>query len=267
MSARKPSAVVSAAIEFDLTFPGGLATLAATPLTIGGNWQENPRIAWVGQKFLMAWTEPTGFLQSQVVTQDITKDAGVAIAGVQTVLTGPNGANFAPAIASQRHGSAASAGREEALVLWNTADSVTFQGRVMTRVYRTMQGGGVQTAGGGCGSGVTLGDNGPFALGNLDFRLTMTTSDPAPFFGVFLLGYGGVLPCGSCVAVDPVSMVVAIFPSPTATLMTLRPGPNDPGLIGAQIDAQGMVWGANTNACPILPDISLSNRSRYTADY
>ena len=96
-------------------------------------------------------------------------------------------------------------------------------------------------------------------LGNTTFGFSVSTTDAQAVLGAFLLGLGlstPVLPCGTCLIVNPVVADFALLTGGAASY-TL-PVPCDQALIGFALQAQAATFGSVQNACPALNTMSFS---------
>ena len=252
----------------DVTFPANTTTLGSgTWVKVDSAQQLEPTIALVGPKYLVMWTEEAGFLDFEVHGRAITPDAGVTFCGDEFVVGGSNSSERSAAIATQRAGSDAPTSNDEALLVWNSADILTYHSNVDGQIYRPFVGATGVVLSQGCGSPVTLGQNGPVALGNADLRFELSTTDPAPGLGIFLFGFGATTSCpvaGGCTAINPIASTTGVFAFPTQTLTTPLGLPCDGSFAGLALQVQGLVLGSNAGTCAVFPSASLSSRYRFT---
>ncbi|MBK8979683.1 MAG: hypothetical protein IPM29_27605 [Planctomycetes bacterium] len=163
-----------------------------------------PSVGWLGSKygvFFLVATSSTARIEGREL------DPRCMPCGLPITITpvGPFGIAVSGAcIASQRSSGASS---NDALLLFTQTGLVgQDQGILATRFSAFGAGGSIVTAGGQCGSARTvgtIGTDGPFAIGNRDFRVTLSGSTGN--IALALVGVPGLdIPCGACVITQPV---------------------------------------------------------------
>ena len=219
-----------------------------------------PAVALLGPKYLVLWTEAAGFLAYEVHGKTIAA-TGCAACGIEFTLPGPQASDTSPAIASRRSGGAS--GSEALVLLSSHGAQPPFQGDVVSWLFTPFSAPPSMPLWNGCGSPVTLQPQGPFALGNSTFALTVGSTDPGAVFGLVSLGIGTApLQCLGCSFVAPT--VLAFLPMAGGSATYALPVPCIVAFLSLQLDVQGAVLGTPSNFCPLLPQLSTSPASRLT---
>ncbi|MBK8096323.1 MAG: hypothetical protein IPK26_04405 [Planctomycetes bacterium] len=242
----------------------GYAELDVTPGTV----QMQPAIAWCGYKFVALWASQLlqggGFdVRGSEWWSDMTR-CGVTFSLLGVNQTISRSQEIQPAVV----GKAASGGvGGDGLILFTEADDgPPFATDLVASRYTALgTGGAIIRQGSNCGTPGTIGTNGPAALGNTDFRITLTGAPPG---GVpFLLWSlpGGETTCGACSLSNTLSaeFVVPIggaasspFPLPCSFTAYL----------GVTLQTQWAVLASGQSPCAGFPGLNLSftQRQRFT---
>lgn len=229
-------------------------TLATTAL----QWLD---VAWLGDRGLVAWTEPTANpfdSDLRAITVQMNCQACSQPFTVATVAR-PN--QRTPAIATHYAGSGAS---HEALLVWNETDAAPpFTSSVVAQRFTAMTGAAPATLSSGCGGGGTAATSGPFAPGNTTFQFTLSGGDPTALFALLSIGDGSTTPlaCG-CMLTNP--LVTHAFVSAAGSASHQLPLPCNAQLLGATLEFQWLLWGAAASPCPLLPNLVASDRKLVT---
>ena len=111
--------------------------------------------------------------------------------------------------------------------------------------------------GGQCGQGGTIGTTSVASVGNSVFAVELTNGDPTALhllsLGMPTLG----IACGPCVLTNPISLG---FAGGGGTATSTFPIPCTPSLVNLQFEAQWLSLIAGVSPCPLVADLSASNR-------
>ncbi|MBK8975611.1 MAG: hypothetical protein IPM29_06770 [Planctomycetes bacterium] len=186
--------------------PGRQITFASALLPIATDPTYNevePSVAWFGSKYGVFWTRPASpnSIEGRELAPQCTP-CGLPITISPTTSTAL--AVRSPHIVPHRRSGANS---HDALLLFAQSGILsTDSGILSTRFSAFGPGGSIGSAGGQCGSARTvgtIGTDGPFAIGNRDFRVTLSGSTGN--LAIALVGVPGLdIPCGACVITQPV---------------------------------------------------------------
>ncbi|MCA8950672.1 MAG: hypothetical protein KDE27_14315 [Planctomycetes bacterium] len=255
----------------DLTFPGGTPTLGTNEWLAQGAGLSRPRIGWIGPKFVAVWSEEIGFLDYRVEGREFMAQSGFVPCGdVFRLGAGPaNGAEYRPAIGTQRGGSTITS-RESALLVWDSiAQQSPFDSRLRGQIVRAFTGASAEFQSGGCGDVVNINASGFVAIGNADLEFELTSFSVTPSFCFFLYGLGATTTCptgGSCTVISPIATAVGV---PVASFLWSTPLPLPPNgdLVGLPLEVQGLALGTPSSPCTAFPNLSATPRFRYVLDY
>jgi hypothetical protein len=238
-----------------------LALASTGALTNNTVADRDPVVALLGPKFVVAWTQTVGFLNTAVKARPLAT-AGCTFCGNEVTLTGPQTSESMPAIAGEYAGGEPTS--PQALLVCQSATQLPPIVADVTATNFTVAP-GVDTSTplwSGCGDTITLSTVGPFAIGNSTFAFRVQTAT-TPALGLFLFGFSGqTLSCGSCTAVNPI--VFGVKPLVAGGANYALPLPCDSGFLGIGLEAQAGALGSTTNACPLYPTLSLSPARRFT---
>ncbi|MBK8979590.1 MAG: hypothetical protein IPM29_27120 [Planctomycetes bacterium] len=160
-------------------------------------------VGWLGSKFAVFWRHAG----SPYRIEGREFDGRCTPCGLPITITHTSTTALgleAPHIAPQRRSGVNS---HDALVLFSQWGLLTTDYAVLsTRFSAFGAGGSIVSAGGQCGSSRavgTIGTDGPFAIGNHDFRVTLSGSTGSA--ALALVGVPGLdIPCGACLITQPV---------------------------------------------------------------
>jgi hypothetical protein len=231
--------------------------------------ESRPCVALMGSKYVAAWidTNPTtssSDIQATNLGLDTAARCGnpIFIAGTATNL------KTNPAIGTRLSGG--DTGSDSGL-LSNREENLT-NGRFLLRshLYSTFGGGPVNVVPGtgSCANGATAGVSGPAALGNPNFKVTLSGADPASAIAVLALDLSLLPPVGLC---GPACGGI-IVPQATAQLPLSQGAaelrlsiPCSPAFFGASMYAQWLVLGsAPAGSCASIPGLRPSDAIQIT---
>lgn len=171
---------------------------------------------------------------------------------------------FQPAIGSKRSGGAAS---EEALLTFTEADDTPpFASDLVASRYQTLgPGGAITLHGSNCGVPGTIGANGLAAIGNTDFRITLSGALPTAVPFLLWSLPGGESTCGPCSLSNTISAVFILPSGGTASYAFPIPC-SHASYLGITLQTQWALLGTGQNPCPNFPGLglSLTQRLRFT---
>ncbi len=254
------------ALEF-CTAGTSLCAPAPSALANGaGDDEADPATAFLGAMFAVAWSDAnTGSLTDyQIAVTNVVPGTSQLCGSLD--YSGPTTLfhNKRPAICAKRSGGADS---DDALITFERQENSTGNSTLQSERYQSFTGGPVtQVPGvGGCGTGGVGDVNGPFAVGNSEFQLTLRTADPAApvAFLAFDTTMGAVITCGSCTLINP-HVVSPLFPVINGDADAPLPLPCDVIFLGFTMDVQWLVFTPvpATPPCSLFPFISSSNAIR-----
>ena len=226
-----------------------------------GIFETQPAISLMGSKYTAAWV--SGF---DIHVTNLELDS-IQTCGSEHVVSVINRTFHAPALVSRR--SAGDSTSESGLLAYQPYDTMTGSNGLDARMYATFGNNPiVPSAGaGGCGGGGTIGTSGGnFALGNHDFKVTLSGSLPTAAFGLFLANVsGGPVNglCGpTCGYITPdITFGAPIVAGDAEFAIDL---PCKPIFLGFQLGAQWAVFDLLPTGCVILPTVHFSNAIRMT---
>ncbi|MBK8097781.1 MAG: hypothetical protein IPK26_11780 [Planctomycetes bacterium] len=230
--------------------------------------QQDPAVALCQYKYLVLYADQLLPGANNYDIRGVELGANCATCGNPIHLTGLNGSltrnvEFRPAVASVYGGGLAS---DEALVTFSEADdTLPFESSIIAHRYEALGAGGARTILGTiCGAGGTIGTaGGPFAVGNTDFRVTVT-GVPAGALPFLLIGFpGGEVACGSCTYVNPVSSNF-LLPSGSTAAYAYRLPCSTIAFVGVTVQTQWAMFNTTTSPCPAVPTLAFSQRLRLT---
>ncbi len=237
--------------------------------TTVGTQQVQPAIAWSRYKFVVLYASQLlpGTYNFDLKGSERALDGTACgptftLLGVNSSLT--RSIEFQPAIASKIGGGGTT---DEALLTFTEADdSPPFASDVVASRFQALgPGGAITLQGSNCGVPGTIGVVGPAAVGNTDFRVTLSGAPPTALPFLLWSLPGGETACGPCSLSNPLS---ALFLVPTAgTASYAFPLPcNFASYVGVTLQAQWALFGSGQNPCPNFPGlgISFSQRLRFT---
>ena len=228
--------------------------------------ERQPAVACLGSMFVVAWSDSNA---------GSTTDYRIGLSNVvrnscelcnQQVLTG-NGTGWLssfPALCAMRSNGDDT---DEAFLTWESRENSTGNSLLRSHRYRPFNGGTVSPLAVvlGCGTGGNAGAEGPFAVGNPDFALTLRNADPLAPGAILMFDTSGAAPssCGSCSVLTP-QIFSTLYPVANGEADVPLPIPCNAGLLGFTMDVQWAVVTPTTTpvSCPLLPFISASDGIR-----
>lgn len=168
-----------------------------------------------------------------------------------------------PALAAQVAGGAPDE-EDGLLCVWQDQDTFdSTQNQIQAKVFQSWGfGGPASFLGGGCGGGGTIATVGVSAIGYPDFAIEAQGVAPGATVAILNLSAPGLptLACGSCV----LNTYQFLFPAPVfaGTARVPLPIPCNPNLAGKQVDAQFTVGLTASSPCPLIGEVSFSDRMR-----
>lgn len=237
-----------------------LSEISAGSITNDGFDDREPAVALLGPKYLVAWAHEYAFLSTNVKARPIATTGCIAC-GAEVTVSGSLVSERTPVIGARLAGG--NAAPNALIVSASFQNNVEFAGDI-TATHYTASFGANQSSllWSGCGVPATLTASGSFAIGNGAFQFRMSTN-PTPATALFAIGLSGAqLPCGTCAVVQPV--VLETVPLVGGQAVYTLPVPCDSRLLGAHVDAQGLLIGQLTNNCPLLPTLSTTPAWRFT---
>lgn len=237
---------------------GGEVALATDP----GSDESAPAVGMVDSRFLVAWAQAQPGSSSYDVMMRTVDAGGQACGPLSGVPPSLTASDVHPAIGAQR---ASGGGGGEGMVAYASTDT---QGNqfALTHVVEQFTGASTQITGPGCGLGGTISVTGPFAIGNLDFRVDLTGADPAtgPLF-LSLGAPGATFPCGGCTLVNP--LVAVPVPSNNGNASLPLPVPCGIPPVPFVFEFQWVAFGSWVSACQAVPILSVSDRLQATLGF
>jgi len=240
-----------------LVWNGASLALVVSTTVPGSTDARLPAVGWLGDRCLVAWQHPTANpFDSQVQARVFAPDCTICSQPI-TVPTASTPNQQAPAIAT--HYAAANL-QLDALLAWNeTTSTAPFVGNVGAQRFTRMVGAPPTVLGPGCGGGGgTAGTNGPFALGNTQFRFTLTGADPTATWAILTMNTGEPPVVCGCTFTQPV--VTFVVPPVGGNADFLFAVPCKASLLAIQLEYQWLSWGVAASPCPLVPNLVSSDR-------
>jgi hypothetical protein len=224
-----------------------------------GDDEVSPTVDLAPSKYILVWADPEGTATWDVYMKSLDPGTGAACEPATAVHTSPS-FEGSPEVATQF--GAGSAG-DQALVAFHSATNplLTDSDLLAHLLEAIGPGGPVVSLGGGCGGGGTAWVNGPVALGNSSFALTLSGADPGATGSVVLLGVSSApSSCGPCTLVPDLSASALLFAPLSGGAGNLAvPIPCDLALLSGGAKVQWIVFFTGASPCPPAPGFSLSN--------
>lgn len=250
----------------------GVATPASAELLEGapGIDERDPAIGYLGSKYVAAWAVQFAGLNYDIVVVELTAETCLPCGQRQfTFGGGLNIVDLNPEIATRYSGRSSTQGNitfDQGMIVWmDTSPTPPFEGDLVANLYEAFGGGAVVDLGGGCGPAGTNGVNGPIALGNSDFRLTVSGAS-GDLLLVSIMFTNSVASCGGCqINDDPGTYIFA--PGVGGNSSLALPIPCDTSFAGSPLWTQWATVLSGASPCPILPpslELSYSNRLEMT---
>lgn len=223
--------------------------------TLGADESE-PTVAFLGQKYAVAWQRSFGFLSGSAQCRSISPTGCLACGPTMTIpIAGTN--TFQPALAGDIAGGGN--GTSAILACLATATTVPPSTDVVAMQWNTNNNPPPATLASGCGFPTTLQVLGASSIGNTNYGFRVQTTDPAGVIGLFTFGFSlfdPLLPCGTCMLVNPAVLDAQLLTAGQATFPL--PLPCNLAFLGVQLQVQGSVLGSAQNVCPLLNTLSSS---------
>ena len=222
-----------------------------------GEDESHPAVANLGSMFAIAWINEAPGANPEIHVANAQPLTAERCSSASIVSSGPEFFHQQPSLSSKLSGGAVS---DEALLSYRALDTTVNRAAFRSQFYRAFGGGPVSTISPGCGVGGVCGVNGPFAVGNEEFRLSLTGANPFAAFSLLMIDVFDlpvVNDClGICSRIDP----QATFFKPLIGGRTdfPLPIPCDTALLGLVLKAQWFVVDPNNSGCPLLPELHLS---------
>jgi hypothetical protein len=229
--------------------------------TVGQNERE-PAIDFAGSKYIVAWNEEVTPANYDMWMVSVAPDSCAACEPKVALDTSPTD-DFLPNVGAQASAATALTG-DQAMVVWQAVTIIGATGDVKAqRVEAIGAGGAMVDLGGGCGGGGIAGTNGPVAVGNSAFALTLAGAD-AGATGSLVNVSPPVAPfsCGPCMLIPPFLTFFEPVSGGAAALPLAIPC--DLGLLGGTVHVQWAAFPTAASPCPSFPAVSFSNRLALT---
>lgn len=255
-----------------------ITSTPATPIsTVSGIDKKEPAIAFCKHKYVALYAEQFLPGTANYDIRGVELSASCTTCGPSHLLTGLNGTllrnvEHMPAICSEI--SAGGDSDEGMIVFTESDDGPPFTSSIVAHRYEALAGTPIPVLGTPCGTAATIGAEGPFAVGNADFAITV---DNLPLISLPLINVGApgatypVGVCSNCVILNP---FVTIFVPPvgTSASWSLPIGCPTISSLGAQLDAQWSIFSPSHSTCggvglPALDRFAWTARLRLTLTY
>jgi len=234
---------------------GPPASQGAVANTLGAD-ESAPVVAFLGQKYAVAWQRTVGFLAGSVQCRSISP-TGCLACGPTLLIPIAGNNTFQPAIGGDIAGGGN--GTSALLACMATSTTVPPSTDVVAMQWNTNNNPPPATLASGCGFPTTLQVLGASSIGNTNYGFRVQTTDPLGVIGLFSFGFAiadPLLPCGSCMLVNPAVLDAQLLVGGQATFPL--PLPCNLAFLGVQLQVQGSVLGSAQNVCPLLNTLSSS---------
>lgn len=243
-----------------LTWDGSTFTSGITPTTLSTNPGSTCAVGFLGERFLVAWSEQTSNpFDSDLFGVSLKPDCSIcsqtfAVASVAR----PN--TITPVVAPTLAGGGAAG---EALLTWSETDTLPpWNSVVCGRRFEAMVGAPPVALSTGCGNGGTATAVGAFAPGNENFKFKLTGGDPTAPFALISLSLGGPSILCGCELTNPIVLEPMLAFAGTASYAFVPWC--DPSYLGTPIEFQWLLYGAAASPCPFVPNLAASSRGLVT---
>lgn len=233
-----------------ITWNGNALVLGASTTLVGIAGTDGFEVAWLGDRYLAVWQQPTAVpfdyeVRGVAVKPDCTL-CGLPFLVGSVARPGQRGPAVAPVFTT-------SGPTGDALLAWNETEiTPPFVGSVVGQRFRAMVGAPPVVLGPSCPGGGTASMSGPFVLGNQGFRFTVSGADPTAPFALLALADGNTTPV-SCGCTFTQSLVLYAVAANLGTAEFPFPLQCNPLLLGFQLEYQWIMLGGTTSPCPVLP--------------
>jgi len=242
------------------SFNFSLANIATT-----GSHERNPRIGFLGQKYIVSWAERIGVFHYEAKVKAIGTTTNCPGCGQVYTLPGTRETELYTAIGTERSGDPSG---DRALVLWTSADiAVPGISDVRGQLFEQFGGSSAVVVSPGCGAQTAVGGLGTFAIGSTDFELTAVTTVTTQQFVVFSFGVTGqTAPCGCTLIVPDVSIAMLMNNGYATYPLAL---PCNTALNGFTMDTQvaALNFAQTVGPCSLLPQMTFSSIKRWTLGF
>lgn len=232
-----------------------VTSTAAIPIsTVSGIDKKEPAIAFCRHKYVALYAEQFLPGTANYDIRGVELSASCTTCGPSHLFTGLNGTllrnvEHMPAICSEI--SSGGDSDKGMIVFTESDDGPPFTSSVVAHFYEALAGTPTPVLGTPCGTTATIGADGPFAVGNADFAITV---DNLPLISLPLINVGApgatypVGVCSNCVILNP---FVTIFVPPvgTSASFSLPLGCPTISSLGTQLDAQWSIFSPSHNTC------------------
>ncbi len=234
----------------------GASLSLGAPTSIGGTPGAWLDVGFLGERFVVTWSEPTpNPFDDDLRGVALKPDCSICsdtffLAQVQR----PSA--LMPCVAPTF---ASGTGGGQALILWDERDiAPPFRGSVVGQIYQAMIGAPAVFLSAGCGNGGTASAVGAFSPGNDDFSFALAGGDPTAPFALISLSLGGSSILCGCELTNFI-VLEATLAQGGASRYAFKPW-CDPSYLGTDIEFQWLLWPAAQSPCPIVPNLAASNR-------
>lgn len=250
----------------------GSNTLVANgaPIVLAGDAgldAADPAVAWCKYRWLVGWSDEdpsTSGFDFDVKLTEITANCASCGETFTAIGAGGGSLELLPCIVSKQSGGSPT---EDALVAYSEmTTSLPLPSRIAAQRYEALGGGPIAVVGTACGAPGTIAPDGPYALGNTDFGITLTgaPSGAIPFISIGVPG--GEFACGTCVF-HPGFVVLNVPLSGNSARFPYSLGCNYLPYVGATFSAQWWVYDAPRNNCPGATGWTCTPRLHLTLGY
>jgi hypothetical protein len=250
----------------DLSVLGPVGFVADRP----GIDERDPCVAFLGPNSVVAWSEElntTTEFNYNIRAVTVDADDCVRCGTVQTMTGNIPVYDYAPEVVALR---STGENSDIGMIVFSEAEPAPAFGGGEIEAQRFEgigTGGAVSVLGGGCGIASTISRSGPAAAGNTSFAINLVAPGTLATTLVFDLDpvVNPLIPCGTCAVLTGIATQLPdSFVPATGSASATLPIPCNAGLIGARLQAQWLMLAPGPAPCPIVADISASDRLRVT---
>jgi hypothetical protein len=247
-------------ITRQITWTGTTFTAGVNTQVLGTAQSGACAVGFLGERFLVAWTEGTPNPFDSDVRGVTVKPDCETCSQTFTLATVARSNAIEPAIAAEFAG--ASTG-QRALLAWDETDTtLPLTGSVVAHRFTAMVGTPPVTLTPGCGNGGLASAIGAFSPGNENFKFKLTGGDPTAPFALISLSLGGPSVLCGCELTQWI-VLEAVFAVNGGADFPFVPW-CDPSYLGTTIEFQWLLLGAAASPCPFVPNLAASNRVQVT---
>lgn len=252
--------VVVATLSMTSTGPQLLA--GPSPLASASGVDEYaPTIALAGERHIVAYVRDVGGLDTDVEAWLVSDDCTTCNSQMvlQGVTTSPFTREGAPRVSGVYGSSPPYSYLIPAILVYTEASTTPpFTSQVVAQAILPIANAPAPVnVGGQCGQGGAIGTTSVASVGNPVFAFELTNGDPTALhllnLGMPTLG----IACGPCVLTNP---TILSFAGGGGTATSTFPIPCTPSLVNLQFEAQWLSLIAGLSPCPLVADLSASNR-------